>query len=310
MRITLQVTSGPDAGRKVHLKSGQTAQIGRTEWADFSFPRDVKMAEVHFALECHLHGGRLRDLGSAEGTWLNGQRVADADVKHGDEITAGTTILQLLVGGEALDSTLTAAAVAGAAAEEASEPAGPPAPTAEELCEYLDLNEEAREIAAANPDAEAFLAALTAQKKYPSAIRLQAHLLPKREAVWWAHQATDGVCGSLLPASESQALAAAYTWVLEPSEEHRRAAETAAAATKYEGPGSWVALGAVWSGGSLAPPGLDEVPPDARLTGQALTSSLMIAAYHGDPLKAPQRQRDFLQRGQDIAHGKLKLPEK
>lgn len=310
MRITLQVTAGPDAGRKVHLKSGQTAQIGRTEWADFSFPRDPKMAEVHFALECNLHGGRLRDLGSAEGTWLNGQRVSDADVKHGDEIQAGTTTMQLLVGGEALDSTLTGAAFVGALADGASEPAAPPAPTAEELCEYLDMNAEAREIAAANPDAQTFLAALTAQNKYPSAIRLQAHLLPKREAVWWAHQATDEVCGSLLPKNEAKALAAAYTWVLEPNEEHRRAAEAAAAATKYEGPGSWVALGAVWSCGSLAPPGMAEVPPDDRLTGQALTSALMIAAYHGDPLKAPQRQRDFLQRGQEIALGKLRLPEK
>lgn len=311
MRITLQVTSGPDAGRKVHLKSGQTAQIGRTEWADFSFPGDSKMSEVHFSLECTLQGGRLRDLGSPEGTWLNGKRVASAEVSHGDEIKAGGTTLQMLVGGESLDSLVAAAPVAVAALENngSGEPAPSPEPSSAQLCEYLDLSEEAQEIAKEEPRARPFLAALIAKEKFPPALRLQSHLLPKREAVWWAHGCVAGACGALA-IGEATALAAANAWVLEPSEENRRAAESAAAATKYEGPGSWVALGAVWSGGSLAPPGAPEVKPDERLTGQALTSALMIAAFHGDPLQGARRQRDFLRQAQEIADGKRKLPEK
>ena len=44
MQLTLQITAGPHAGRKVLLRSGQIARIGRTEWADFSFPRDADLA--------------------------------------------------------------------------------------------------------------------------------------------------------------------------------------------------------------------------------------------------------------------------
>jgi len=310
MRITLQVTSGPEAGRKVHLKSGQTAQIGRTEWADFSFPRDASMSEVHFALECNLHGGRLRDLGSPSGTWVNGKRVADADVKHGDEIKAGGTTLQLVVGGEALDTVVAGSAVAAAVVATEAAPPPPREPTAEELCDYLDLNEDAQKIAKDTPGSKAFLAKLIAQEKFAAALRLQAHLLPKREAVWWGHECVASVCGTALVASESRALAAARVWVLEPGEDQRRAAEAAANETKYEGPGSWIAMAAVWSGGSLAPADAPEVPPDERLTGQALASALMIAAYHADPLKAPQRQRDFLRQASEITAGKVKLPEK
>ena len=311
MRITLQVISGSEAGRKVHLKSGQTAQIGRTQWADFSFPGDAAMSEVHFALECTLHGGRLRDLGSAEGTWLNGKRISTAEVNHGDEIKAGTTSLRLIVGGESLDSIASASLVGAAAAIDplASEPSPPPEITSAELCKYLDLNEDAQEIAKTQPQPKPFLAALIANEKLATALRVQAHLLPKPEAVWWTHLCIADACGTL-PAEEAAALSAAREWAIEPHEDNRRAAESAAAATKCEGPGSWAALAATWSGGSLAPPGAPEVPPDERLTGQAIASALMIAAYHGDPLQARKRQRDFLRQGQDIADGKVKLPQK
>ena len=69
-------------------------------------------------------------------------------------------------------------------------------------------------------------------------------------------------------------------------------------------------MAAFWSGGSIVPAELNAVPPDDKLTGQAVTSSLMIAAVSGDPTKAKERYRSFLAKAPDIASGKIPLPEK
>jgi len=84
-------------------------------------------------------------------------------------------------------------------------------------------------------------------------------------------------------------------------EEDRRAAGATAEATEFNGPPSWAALAAFWSGGSLAPPELPEVPPGEALTAQAITGALMMAATHGDPLKAADRYRGFLEEGKKLA---------
>ena len=44
----------------------------------------------------------MEDLGSANGTWLNGRRVTRAQAVHGDELRFDTQRFQLLVPGEPL----------------------------------------------------------------------------------------------------------------------------------------------------------------------------------------------------------------
>ncbi|NQU23395.1 MAG: FHA domain-containing protein [Candidatus Nealsonbacteria bacterium] len=92
MRVVLEVMSGSETGRKALLGIDQTIQVGRTEWADFSVVNDPYLSGVHFALETDLLACYLRDLGSSNGTLLNGQPVTDRTVLHnGDEICAGQT---------------------------------------------------------------------------------------------------------------------------------------------------------------------------------------------------------------------------
>ena len=50
-------------------------------------------------------------------------------------------------------------------------------------------------------------------------------------------------------------------WVEEPGETRRRRCEAAAGKTKFDGPGSWLAMAAFWSGGSIAPDDMGDVPP-------------------------------------------------
>lgn len=98
MRVILEVASGPAAGKKIVLGPGQSVQIGRTEWADYSFPQDGRMSSIHFALETDAAGCYVRDLGSTNGTFVGGRRIADrVALRPGDEVLAGQTrfVLQL-----------------------------------------------------------------------------------------------------------------------------------------------------------------------------------------------------------------------
>jgi len=96
MRVILKIVSGSSAGRKILLDAGQTLQVGRTEWADLSVPHDGRMSGVHFALETDNVACYLRDLGSTNGTQLNGQPVSDrVPVRHGDQIEAGETVFSV-----------------------------------------------------------------------------------------------------------------------------------------------------------------------------------------------------------------------
>lgn len=91
MRATLEIVSGPHSGRKLVVRSGYVVQVGRTEWADFVLPEDGQLSGVHFVVECGPRDCRLRDLQSANGTRVNGKKIAEASLGEGDQVDAGQT---------------------------------------------------------------------------------------------------------------------------------------------------------------------------------------------------------------------------
>jgi hypothetical protein len=314
MQLTLQITSGPHAGRKVLLRSGQVARIGRTEWADFSFPRDLDLADVHFAVQCQLHGAKLRKLAADRPLSLNAAEISEAELQAGDTIQAGQSAFLVAFDGQSARltaSTVIAGATAAAAGAAIATESGAPQTaeaTALEIAEELQLADEHLALAQTVKTGPDLVAALAKEGAFAKAVRVQAHLLPKRQAVWWGIVCVEAAGGEL-PAAEADAQAAAYAWVEKPGENSRRACEVAANKTKFDGPGSWLAMAAFWSGGSIAPEEMGEIAPDEKLTGQAVSSSLMIAAVAGDATKAKDRYRAFLAKAPDIASGKIPLPE-
>lgn len=314
MQLTLQITSGPHAGRKVLLRSGQVARIGRTEWADFSFPRDAELADVHFAVKCQINGARLRKMALDRTLSVNNQEVSESDLQPGDTIQAGQSAFVVAFDGNATaamrdggtSGILTAGAMAGAVAAGAAEKEK--GPTATEIAEQLQMADEHVAIAKTVQTGPEFVAALAGAGAWAKAVRVQAHLLPKREAVWWGVLSVNAACGDNLPLAEAEAKEAARAWVEEPGEARRKRCEAVAGKTKFEGPGSWLAMAAFWSGGSIAPEEMGDVPPDEKLTGQAIASSLMIAAVSGDATKAKERYKGFLAQAPDVASGKIPLP--
>ena len=145
---------------------------------------------------------------------------------------------------------------------------------------------------------------LEAAGLHNDAVRLAAHALPKREAVWWACMCALAVPDPALPAADAAARAAAEAWVRNPGDDAlRRAAWEAAQKTPFRSPEAWAAVGAFWSGGSMAPEGLPAVPPAEHLTGVAVSGAVVMASVRGRPELAPQRLLRFLASARDIAAG-------
>jgi len=127
-----------------------------------------------------------------------------------------------------------------------------------------------------------------------------AHLLPRRETVWWARQCVGALIG---PLADDPALQAAETWVREPEEEHRRAALDVGRAADSRSPTTWLALAAGWSGGSIGAVDLIPRPPPASACAKAANAAIVLAACAGDPRGIEARLRACAEAGLRFAEG-------
>jgi hypothetical protein len=176
-------------------------------------------------------------------------------------------------------------------------------PTAPDACTDIELSPPAKAMLTPQMGVADFLSALIAAELWRDAVFLMARALPKREAVWWGCLAARSVTGAATPPPTVAALEAAEAWVFQPSEEKRRAAMERARATKFDHPGIWAAVGAFWSGGSMAPLNSPPVPPADHLTSVAIKGAVSLAAVAVEPQKAPEKYRHFLDQAIDIAKG-------
>src|SRR5262245_6208542 len=96
MRITLTVTEGPHRGRVFDFDRHDTFVVGRSPDVHFALPDDPYFSRVHFLVEVNPPLCRLQDLGSHNGTRLNGKGVtAPVDLRHGDESRSGQIVLRV-----------------------------------------------------------------------------------------------------------------------------------------------------------------------------------------------------------------------
>jgi hypothetical protein len=116
---------------------------------------------------------------------------------------------------------------------------------------------------------------------HPSeAIVFLAHLLPRREAVWWARQCVIAILGAA--AEADPATRAADAWVRAPEEETRRAALEIAAAGDESRAETWLARAAALSGGSRTAPDQEPRPPQPSACAQAANAAIILAIVAGD----------------------------
>ncbi len=107
MQVNLKVIAGPYQGRVFQFSQPDTFLIGRTDDSHLYLPDDRFFSRHHCLLEINPPHCFLRDLGSTNGTFVNRQRVREANLKNGDLIQGGATVLLVEVRSDALaDSTL------------------------------------------------------------------------------------------------------------------------------------------------------------------------------------------------------------
>ncbi len=119
-KVTLKVIAGPIAGRTYEFLSHDTFLFGRSPDCHAELaPDDTTASRHHFLLEVNPPQARLRDLGSLNGTTVNGvkhggrgrhQRPEEAarrewpslDLRDGDSIRVGHTVFQVRLEGDGL----------------------------------------------------------------------------------------------------------------------------------------------------------------------------------------------------------------
>jgi pSer/pThr/pTyr-binding forkhead associated (FHA) protein len=89
MVVILEAVSGPVLGRRIEVCGGKIVRIGRTGKSDYPIEEDGYLSGLHFAVECDGTQCRIRDLGSSNGTFVNGSRVTEQVVLEGDSVVAG-----------------------------------------------------------------------------------------------------------------------------------------------------------------------------------------------------------------------------
>lgn len=299
MQATLQILTGPETNRNIYLKSGQVARFGRTEWSDFAFPYDHRLADVHFSIETTDDAVTLVDLSEGKGVLVDGQQSPQCRLRSGQKIKAGSMVF--VVATEQLFATSGTGPVAVALQ---TAPAAPPRDMARSLCESANLSESALGLLDDAVEILPFIDKLTAENLLLDALRVLAKWLSKQKAVWWGIVCVEAACGDHLQ-EQADLLVPVRAWVHEPTEENRLATLDAAENADAKLPACWLARAAGWSGGSLAPPGLPVVPPDNQLTAQALTGALLLAAVFVDPAKTTDNYRSFIELGKQLAQTTL-----
>ncbi|MBM3882074.1 MAG: FHA domain-containing protein [Verrucomicrobia bacterium] len=89
----LVICSGPEQGLELELKRGPNA-LGRAPANDLLLS-DHTVSGYHCELEVTDFSAKVKDLGSTNGTFVQGQRVLEAELKDGHQLRLGSLELRL-----------------------------------------------------------------------------------------------------------------------------------------------------------------------------------------------------------------------
>jgi hypothetical protein len=113
-KVQIKISKGKDAGKIFTFTEHDTFVFGRMDDCHACIPDDTQVSRHHFILEVNPPAACLRDLGSLNGTWVNGKkygarekgetpeqgakrRFPEVAIKHGDRIKVGVTELEVAV---------------------------------------------------------------------------------------------------------------------------------------------------------------------------------------------------------------------
>ena len=94
-QITVTILAGPEQGQ-VHKINRPTTTVGRSNTCEVVLT-DPLISRQHCQILLGMGGVMLRDLGSTNGTFLNGTRIIESAIRNQDVISVGNTRLRFAV---------------------------------------------------------------------------------------------------------------------------------------------------------------------------------------------------------------------
>jgi hypothetical protein len=122
--------------------------------------------------------------------------------------------------------------------------------------------------------------ALIASPRPTTALAFIAHLLPRREAIWWGCQCVSAMQGA---EAKDEAMRLATQWVRDPDEAARRDALAYAQASDMRAATAWLARAVGYSGGSLLAPEQPPFKPPPEACALAVNAAIVFAATAKPP---------------------------
>jgi serine/threonine-protein kinase len=97
LKVSLNIIKGPDAGKIFQFFEADAFLVGRSKKAHLRLDpaADRYISRVHFLLEIRPPYCFVTDLNSANGTFVNGAKIIKAELKDGDEVRAGHTVMRV-----------------------------------------------------------------------------------------------------------------------------------------------------------------------------------------------------------------------
>ena len=290
------------------IAPGSTIVIGRSSRCDVPFPDDHLMSSRHLAIKFHSDQCILEDLGSTNGTTLNGNPIKTASAQPGDTFTCGNTTLSVewtrstnTLNNKPSANPAPTATVAtttktkiSSSANTASTTPSPPNPTPQPPAKLPPELEQPTGFLL--PTADPILARFKLRQTIPltpedhesplefvrripkpsDQIHFLAFALHKRPAILWLANAVQ-LLNDLAP-EESQTLQLVHNWIKQPSDQLRRQIHSAADPTNPQRPLKWLGNAVFFASGSITPPDSPFLAPDPAVAHQAVHAGLVILA--------------------------------
>ncbi len=101
---TLRFISGKYQGGEFPLRPNREIVVGRSSDLDMVLVEDM-VSRKHAKIVTDEKGVSIQDMGSTNGTFVNGEKIRKVDLKDGDRILIGTSIIKLVaVTGESVEA--------------------------------------------------------------------------------------------------------------------------------------------------------------------------------------------------------------
>lgn len=326
MPVFLRVREGEDFV-DVAVLTGAPLTIGRALDVEVSRPGDIRMSSRHARIDLISRICHVRDLGSTNGTFLNGEQIAECQMNMGDVLCCGSTEFTIeltdadrkpqlaapespavkSVGTPAGSTQRVSKAGSAAAAllpPEMQQTTGFIGSKALDVFERFALASVLPIPPQAEESTQEFAKRLLNAGEDNECLIFLAYALPKRMGVWWLTRCIRAA-ESLKAEGDSAMLEAAEAWVKSPSDNSRRKAMSLAEGLEMGTPASWAGVGAFWSHGSMAPENAPSVPAADTLAGKAISGGAILATVVRNPEKAPERRQQFLDLALKVSAGEL-----